>query len=62
MNTVQKTKKGKGVLDKRDHMHSNPKVRLAAVEKSTDPEVLIEVACSDDSTRVRLTAVSMCAW
>ena len=28
------------------------------MEKSTDPEVLIEVACSDDSPRVRLTAVS----
>jgi len=58
MNTLQKSKKGKGVLEKRDHTHTNPKVRLAAVEKSTDPEVLIEVACSDESPRVRLTAVS----
>jgi hypothetical protein len=58
MKTVQKTKKGKVVLDKRGHTHPNPKVRLAAVEKSTDPEVLIEVACSDESPRVRLTAVS----
>jgi len=58
MNTLQKRKKGKGVLEKRDHTHSNPKVRLAAVEKTTDPEILIEVACSDESPRVRLTAVS----
>ena len=58
MNTLHKSKKGKGVPDKRDHTHSNPKVRLAAVEKATDPEVLIDVACSDESPRVRLTAVS----
>lgn len=58
MNTIEKTKKAKGVLDKRDHHHPNPKVRLAAVEKTTDPEVLIEVACSDETPRVRLTAVS----
>jgi hypothetical protein len=58
MNTLQKHKKGKGVLEKRDHTHPNPKVRLVAVEKSTDPEVLIEVACTDESARVRLTAVS----
>ena len=58
MNTIEKTKKTKGVLDKRDHTHPNPKVRLAAVEKTADPEVLIEVACSDESPRVRLTAVS----
>lgn len=58
MNTLQKRKKGGRVLEKRDHTHPNPKVRLAAVEKTTDPEVLIGVACSDDSPRVRLTAVS----
>ena len=58
MNTLQKQKKGRGVREKRDHTHPNPKVRLAAVEKTTDPEVLIEVACSDESPRVRLTAVS----
>jgi hypothetical protein len=58
MNTLQKQKKGKGVRERRDHTHHNPKVRLAAVEKTTDPEVLIEVACSDESPRVRLTAVS----
>jgi hypothetical protein len=58
MNTAQKAKKGKGVLEKRDHTHPNPKVRLAAVEKLEDPEVVVEVACNDDSPRVRLTAVS----
>ncbi len=58
MNTLQKQKKGKRVLEKRDHTHPNPKVRLAAVEKTTDPKVLIGVACSDESPRVRLTAVS----
>ena len=58
MNTLQKRKKGKGVLEKRDHTHANPKVRLAAVEKATDPETLVQVACSDESARVRLTAVS----
>jgi hypothetical protein len=58
MNTLQKQKKGKGLREKRDHTHSNPKVRLTAVEKATDPELLIEIACSDESPRVRLTAVS----
>jgi len=46
------------VLEKKDHTHPNPKVRMAALEKLDDPEVLVEVACSDDSPRVRLTAVS----
>jgi len=46
------------VLEKRDHTHPNPKVRMTAVGKLDDPEVLVEVACSDDSPRVRLTAVS----
>ena len=58
MNTLQKQKKGKGRREKRDHTHSNPKVRLTAVEKATDPELLIEIACADESPRVRLTAVS----
>ena len=58
MNTLQKQKRGKGLREKRDHTHPNPKVRLAAVEKTNDPEVLIQVACSDESPRVRLTAVS----
>jgi hypothetical protein len=46
------------VLEKRDHEHSNPRVRVSAVEKLDDPDVLVEVACTDDSPRVRLTAVS----
>jgi len=46
------------VLEKKDHTHTNPKVRMVALEKLDDPEVLVEVACSDDSPRVRLTAVS----
>jgi len=46
------------VLEKRDHTHPNPKVRMVALEKLDDPELLVEVACSDDSPRVRLTAVS----
>ena len=46
------------VLEKRDHMHSNPKVRLEALGNLEDPEVLVDVACSDESPRVRLTAVS----
>ena len=46
------------VLEKKDHTHANPKVRMVALEKLDDPEVLVEVACGDDSPRVRLTAVS----
>jgi hypothetical protein len=46
------------VLEKKDHTHPNPKVRMAAVEKLDDPEVIVGVACTDDSPRVRLTAVS----
>ena len=46
------------VLEKKDHTHANPKVRMAALEKLDDPALLVEVACSDDSPRVRLTAVS----
>jgi len=58
MNVMEKRKKTGRVLEKRDHTHSNPKVRMSAVEKMDDPERLVEVACSDDSPRVRLTAVS----
>jgi len=58
MSVTEKRKKGGRVLEKRDHTHSNPKVRMAAVEKIDDPDRLVEVACSDDSPRVRLTAVS----
>jgi hypothetical protein len=46
------------VLEKRDHTHADPRVRLKAVEKLTDPETLVEVARVDDSQRVRLCAVS----
>jgi hypothetical protein len=46
------------LLEKKDHLHENPKVRLKAVEEMTDPETLVKVACSDDSPRVRLTAVA----
>lgn len=45
------------IMEKRDHKHPNPKVRMAAVEKLEDPEVLVKLACSDESPRVRLTAV-----
>ncbi len=58
MNVTENRKKTGGVLEKRDHTHSNPKVRLSAVDKMDDLEKLVEVACSDDSPRVRLTAVS----
>ena len=60
MNMLQekKKKKSKGVLEKRDHTHPNPKVRMTAVEKITDPELLIRIACSDEAPQVRLTAVS----
>ena len=47
------------VLEKKDHTHQNPKVRLAALEKIEDPDVVVEIACHDDSPRVRLTAVSL---
>ena len=46
------------VLEKKDHTHPNPKVRLATLEKVDDPDVIADLACSDDSPRVRLTAVS----
>jgi hypothetical protein len=47
-----------GILEKRDHTHTDPQVRLSAVEKLADVDTLVEVACNDDSPRVRLTAVS----
>jgi hypothetical protein len=46
------------VLEKKDHTHPNPKVRMAALEKLDDPDVIAGVACTDESPRVRLTAVS----
>ena len=38
MNVMEKRKKTGRVLEKRDHTHSNPKVRLSAVDKMDDPE------------------------
>lgn len=46
------------MLDKKDHEHPNPKVRITAVEKSEDPDLIVDVACKDESPRVRLLAVS----
>jgi hypothetical protein len=57
MTIMEKRKSSKKFLEKKDHEHSNPKVRMAAVEKLDDPETLVQIACSDDSPRVRLTAV-----
>jgi hypothetical protein len=58
MNTLQKSAKPRGGREAKGHNHPNPKVRLTAVEKTTDPEILIGIACGDESPRVRLTAVS----
>ncbi|HSL19557.1 MAG TPA: hypothetical protein VLB51_16750 [Methylomirabilota bacterium] len=57
MTIMEKRKSSKRFLEKKDHEHSNPKVRMAAVEKLDDPETLVQIACTDDSPRVRLTAV-----
>lgn len=57
MTIMEKRKSSKRFLEKKDHEHSNPKVRMAAVEKLDDPETLVRIACTDDSPRVRLTAV-----
>jgi len=57
MNVMEK-KSSKRFRDKKDHKHPNPKVRISAVEKIEDPDVLVDVACADESPRVRLTAVS----
>jgi hypothetical protein len=46
------------LLERRDHTHADPKVRLKSVEKLEDPELLLRLACTDDSPRVRLTAVA----
>jgi hypothetical protein len=46
------------VLEKRDHTHADPRVRLKAVAKLEDLNALIDVASTDDSPRVRLTAVN----
>jgi hypothetical protein len=57
MTVKEKSAGSRRFLDKKDHTHPNPKVRMAAVEKLEDPDVLVELACADDSPRVRLTAV-----
>jgi hypothetical protein len=54
---LEKAKKTKKSAGKRDQASPNPQVRMAAVERSQDPEELILVACTDESSRVRLTAV-----
>jgi hypothetical protein len=46
------------VLERRDHTHTDPRVRLRAVKKLADPDALVDVACTDDSQRVRLAAVA----
>ncbi len=58
MSVLEKRKKTSPAEKKKGHTSSNPRVRLAAVEKLDDPEELVEVACTDESPRVRLTAVS----
>ncbi len=58
MNVMEKSKSSKRFRDKKDHEHPNPTVRINAVEKLEDPEIVVQVACTDDSPRVRLTAVS----
>jgi hypothetical protein len=58
MSVLEKRKKPSPAAKKKGHVSSNPRVRLAAVEKLDDPEALVEVACTDESPRVRLTAVS----
>ncbi len=58
MNVLEKNKSSKRFRDKKDHEHPNPTVRINAVEKLEDPEIVVQVACTDDSPRVRLTAVS----
>jgi hypothetical protein len=57
MTIMERRKSSKKFLEKKDHEHSNPKVRMAAVEKLDDRETLVRIACTDDSPRVRLTAV-----
>jgi hypothetical protein len=58
MSVLEKRKKTGGAAQKKGHTSTNPRVRLAAVEKLEDPEELVEVACTDESPRVRLTAVA----
>ncbi len=58
MTMIEKRSSSKRFRSTKDHEHPNPKVRMAAVEKSEDPEALVHVACTDESPRVRLTAVA----
>lgn len=58
MSVLEKRNKSRGAARNKGRESTNPRVRLAAVEKLEDPEALVEVACTDDSPRVRLTAVS----
>jgi|GEM_PF-1101102 len=41
---------------KSGHRHPEPEKRIQAVEKLTDQRLLVEVACTDGSSRVRLAA------
>jgi hypothetical protein len=47
-----------GLLKKRDTTHPDPRVRLEAVEASTNEIELVRVACTDDWPRVRMAAVA----
>lgn len=47
------------LLDKKDHTHTDPQIRLQALRKVDDLDLLVEIACTDSSPRVRLTAVAM---
>jgi hypothetical protein len=58
MSVLEKRTKTVRVGQKKGHVETNSKGRLAAVEKLDDPDELVEVACTDESPRVRLTAVS----
>ena len=44
MSVLEKSKKTSPAGKKKGHTSSNPRVRLAAVEKLDDPEELVEVA------------------
>jgi hypothetical protein len=57
MTMLEKSVSSKRFRDKKDHEHPNPKVRMAVVEKLDDPDLLVQIACTDDSPRVRITAV-----
>ena len=54
------TRKGEkmSVTREKDHTHANPGFGSRRWTKVSDPDELVEIACTDDSPRVRLTAVS----